>query len=422
MKHLTEYKIASEILLEVLSGKNLSDVFNRYIDKQVSLSSNGVSLNIAKVKDISYGVLRHHFELTAILNKLCQTKPDNKILVILIIGIYELLYTQKPKFAVTNDLVSFSYQETKKDGLKNFVNAVFRNFLRQNTKLCQDLTNNLEFKYNFPNWFINKLKLDYKENWEQIIEASNQKPRLSLRLKNTHDINDYIGLLDAQEITYNIRNGVIVLDNSLPVSKIPLFMDGEVSIQDIHAQKILEIAPIEDGQYILDACSAPGGKTCQILENYKVDLIALDIDNNRLDKVKQNLGRLKLSAKVLCGDAGKLDWWDGKEFDLVIADVPCSATGTIKHNPDIKLHRDPGDIANFVVIQRKIVSNLWQTIKPNGFLVYITCSIFKEENQNNIEFFASHLPNLKVIKEIRLLPDDHGDGFYYCLLQKFLVL
>lgn len=416
MKHFIDYKVVSDILLEVFSGKNLSEVFNRKINLIEKSANNDNNLNKAKIKDLSYGVLRHYFEIRSIIKKLCKNNPDDKINIILSIGLYELRYTKKPKFAVTNDLVSFCYKETKNIGLKNFVNAVFRNFLRFDTKFQQEFENNKEYKYNFPIWFINKLNHDYKERSESIIASLNQKPAFSLRVRS-HILDNYPKLLDEQNIKYQKIDNVVILNNSIAVAKIPLFADGGVSIQDINAQQLLKILPIKNGQYVLDACSAPGGKSCQILENFNVNLVALDIDNSRLDKVRQNLLRLKLNAKVVCGDASKLGWWDNKPFDIVIADVPCSATGTIKHNPDIKLHRQLNDIASFVLTQRKIVINLWEVLKPGGVLVYITCSIFKEENQDNVIFLKSKL-NAILIKELQILPDAFGDGFYYCVLQK----
>jgi 16S rRNA (cytosine967-C5)-methyltransferase len=412
---MNEYELVLDILNLVLSGKNLSEVFNKVIDDNASKKI--FDINIGRIKDISYGVLRHYFELNYILKKLCKHKPDSKVLIILIIGFYELLYTQKPPFAIVNDLVSFSHQQTKNSKFKGFINAVLRNFLRQKNQIKEQITENLECTYNFPQWFIKKLQMDYKNSWLQIITSLNQKPKISLRL-NSIDRAKYIEYLQQANITYTIQDNTIILQNSIAIPKLPLFDEGKVSIQDINAQRLLKLAPLKNNQYILDACSAPGGKACQILENYDVELVALDVAPDRIIKLKQNLNRLNLDAKILCADASILSWWDKRLFDLIIADVPCSATGTIKHNPDIKLHRQLDDIQNFVITQRKIVLNLWQTLKPGGFLVYITCSIFKEENQDNIEFLIQHLANIKKVKEWIFLPDEYGDGFYYALLQK----
>ncbi len=198
----------------------------------------------------------------------------------------------------------------------------------------------------------------------------------------------------------------------------PLFKEGYVSVQDVSAQQLLDFIEIKDEFRILDACSAPGGKACQILENNNVDIIALDIDQKRLAKVKENIDRLELNANLICADATNLNWWDSKPFDMIIADVPCSASGTIKRNPDIKFHRKLKDIKNFVNLQQKIVVNLWNILKPGGKLVYITCSIFKEENELNIDFFKKKLKNIKVNKEINILPTESQDGFFYSILEK----
>ncbi len=411
----TELNIIFKILSEVVSGKNLNESFNKNINVN--------NINVSKIKDLTYGGMRYYYILNSIINKLIKTEPDKEIRILLLIALYEIKYSKKPAYAVTNDIVNFSFKLTKNIKVKNFVNAIIRNFLRKQTELEQDLLNNLEYKYNSPEWLINKLKKDYSDNWENIINYSNNKPKVCLRINTKKiKISDYIKNLDQEEIGYKLINDVVVLDNTISIDKIPLFREGYVSIQDTHAQKLKDVIKFEPNSYVLDACSAPGGKACQILENNQVNLLALDIDNTRLDKVQQNLDRLNLQAKIICANAAQLDWWDKKQFDAIIADVPCSASGTCKKNPDIKFQRKLNDIKNFVNTQREIIFNLWQTLKDNGYLVYITCSIFREENQDNISFFKQNLKGIKVISELQLLPDENGDGFYYCMLKKTSVI
>jgi len=206
--------------------------------------------------------------------------------------------------------------------------------------------------------------------------------------------------------------------HNIKIDNLSLFTEGYVSIQDINAQKLNKIIELTDGLTVLDACAAPGGKTCQILENNNVNLLALDIDRDRINKIQQNLERLDLAADVVCGDAATTTWWNGSKFDVIIADLPCSATGTIKKNPDIKINRRETDIKKFVETQRAIVLNLWQLLKDNGVLVYITCSILPDENQDNIKYLRDKLTDAKPIQELKILPDEFGDGFYYCKLQK----
>ncbi len=402
---MEDYIIISKIIEEVLVGKNLNEVFSKYINE---------------TKDISYGILRNYNKIDNILKVLIKKKPNNnKVLIILLIAIYEINYSKKPKFAICNDLVNLAKFLTKSINLKNFINGVIRNYLRNLEYIEKKLENNIEYKYNFPLWWIEKLKKDFSENYIEILSNLNVIPRLGLRI-NTKKIklNDYLQLLKKEDLSFNIIDNKIVLEDKLNINQIPLFKNGIVSIQDISAQKLIDLIKFNEKDYILDACSAPGGKSCQILENNKVELIALDINENRLKKVKENLERLNLSAKIICADASNLKWWNNKKFDVIIADVPCSASGTIRKNPDIKLHRKLVDIKNFVHIQQEIVLNLWHTLKINGKLVYITCSIFKEENQENINNLIKKMNNAKIIHELFILPTKFSDGFYYCILQK----
>ena len=312
--------------------------------------------------------------------------------------------------------MNLAFQLTENDANKNFVNAVLRNFIRKKDELK---SGDLETKYNMPLWFINKLKHDYPHNYVAILQNLNLEPKLGLRV-NTRKISqdEYIKLLEQEQIDYILRNNKIVLNKVIGIDKIPLFNEGSVSIQDSAAQQLIDFYSFTGDNYVLDACSAPGGKACQVLENIDLELIALDINTNRLQKVEQNLQRLHLKALTQTGDASDLSWWDKRQFDAIIADVPCSATGTIKRNPDIKLHRNLNDIGNFVNTQRAIILNLWETLKVGGKLIYITCSVFKEENQENIQFFIKELKNANFIKELQILPTQYNDGFYYCLLEK----
>lgn len=411
---MSEYFIILDILSSTIKGKNLNDNFNKYTNNLVE------NINLAKIKDICYGCLRNYYKIENILNCLVTKNIENKkIKYLLFIAIYEINNTKKPIYAIVNDIVNLSFNLTKNIKLKNFVNAVIRNYLRSKPEIENKLSNNLQINYDLPKWFINKIIRDYKSDSSQVLLNLNKEPKISLRLNNKKiTLEYYLAKLKQANIEFELFENKICLTNSLSIDKIPLFKEGYISIQDISAQKLSELITIPDNSLVLDACSAPGGKTCQILENYSCSLLALDIDENRLAKVKQNLNRLELKALVKTGDATKLDWWNGQQFDFIISDVPCSATGTIKRNPDIKLHRKLSDIKNFVNLQRKIICNLWQTLKINGTLVYITCSIFKEENQENTKYFAAKLDNLSIGKEISILPNQFRDGFYYCILNK----
>lgn len=409
---MDEYLIIIKILEQVLDGKNLGELYNKEIIKD--------NLNTGKVKDLSFGVVRYYFRLNLILDQLAQRPiTNNKVKLIIIIAIYEIIFTHKAQYAIGNDMVDLVYKLTKKEPLKKFVNAVIRNFIRNQNQIISKLEQNYQYQTNLPKWWVNKIKAQHPENQSKIIDSFNQEPSIYLRINpNKTNLDNYQESLNEAHIEYELIGNAIKLKQNIKVIKIPGFEQGHVSIQDINAMKLIEFVPLKDGLKLLDACSAPGGKACQILENYPVDLTALEIDSKRLTKVAQNIKRLELKAKIINGDATKTNWWDLDKFDVIIVDVPCSASGTLKRNPDIKLNREENDIVNFTKTQRAIVENLWNMLKEKGQLVYITCSIFNEENQENIEYFLTKLPQIKLIKMQSYLPLDQGDGFFYALLQK----
>jgi 16S rRNA (cytosine967-C5)-methyltransferase len=234
-------------------------------------------------------------------------------------------------------------------------------------------------------------------------------------------LGEYIEILKQNNIKYIINeDNKICLEKALDIKDVPLFTDGVSSIQDVAAQYVVNILNQNNiiPKKVFDACAAPGGKTCQILENYNCTLTAMDISSDRLEKIKQNLQRLDLKAKTMVGDAFNLDWWDKNKFDLIVADVPCSASGTIKRNPDIKINRTYDDVIKFTESQRKIVLSLWNCLEDNGYLLYITCSIFRDENQDNIAWLKNNIKGFKLIDELQIIPTEYSDSLYYALVQK----
>jgi len=409
---MKQYLLIIDIIDEVLLGKSLGKVFKNKIQ-------NVNDLNIGKIKDISYGVIRYYEQLNIIFNQLvAQSRCKNKIFILIIIGIYELRYTKKEAYSIINFLVEISSLLDKNISTKKFVNGVLRNYTRKINTIEDNLANDPRFKYSIKDWWINKIKSDYPLDYISILESFNQIPKICLRV-NPKKISqaDYIQILLENNINYNLYDKKIVLTNNIALGQIPLLEEGYVSIQNIGAQKLLEFFSLENAK-VLDACCAPGGKMCQLLENYDVDITGIDIDKERLNTVTQNLKRLGLNAYTRVGNASDLKWWDNKEYDFIIADVPCSASGTIKKNPDIKINRTANELENIAHLQRAIVNNLFKTLKLGGRLLYITCSIFKQENEDNTRYFTQHNSNSKIIKELKILPNEYSDGFYYCLIEK----
>lgn len=398
------------ILLEVYAGKNLNEVLVRYNNQD----------NFPKIKNITYGILRNYYSINYSIDKLVKhSNLQSRIL--LQIGIFELKYSKKPEYAVINDLVNFSFDLTENEKIKNFINGVLREYLRQVELLDLDIQKDYSLKYNIPDWIITKLKKQSKENYLQILNGFNHHPAFGLRV-NKRKINqdEYLLKLDEANLEYKLIQNKICLVKPINITALPLFNNGFISIQDIAAQSSIEILTKHQvpAKYVLDACAAPGGKTCQLLENINCKVVALDIDETRLNKVSDNLKRLNLVAELKLGNAMNKLWWNNKLFDLIIADVPCSASGTLKRNPDIKINRRESDIVNFVDTQRNIVINLWDMLDTNGFMLYITCSIFKEENQDNIEWFKSNLNDFELIEQFQIIPTEYNDSLFYALIKK----
>lgn len=411
---MNEYLISIKIISNVISGKNLNDEFNRQV------SNNKEILNVAKIKDLCNGVIRYYTRFSIILNNLVNKSIKNKkIGILLLISIYELNYTKKQDYFIVSYIVDISYKIAKEDKIKSFVNAVLRNYLRNKNDFNSKYEKNLEFKYSIQKWWIDKLKRNYPEQFEAILDKSNNIPKICLRVdKNKIIFEEYLEVLQFKKIEYNLIDGKIVLQSKILINEIPYFKDGFISIQNISAQKLVEFICFKDNMNILDACCAPGGKMCQILENFSVTMTGIDINADRLLKVRENLNRICKQANLILGDATQDDWWDKNYYDMIIADVPCSASGTIKKNPDIKINRRFTDIIKFVNLQRNIVGNLLNMLQIGGRMLYVTCSIFPEENEENILYLKNKHKNIKIIKELKIIPDEYWDGFYYCLLEK----
>lgn len=312
------------------------------------------------------------------------------------------------------------------------VNAILRNFLRKKDEFAAKLAKTEVATYSYPQWWINKLKAQYPDHWQSILIAGNQHPPMTLRV-NTKKISveEYLQLLERQDIEASHVGGqAVVLIKPVAVEKIPGFSDGVVSVQDYGAQLAAQLLDAEAGMRVLDACCAPGGKTGHILELADVQLTAMDSDAGRLERVQENLSRLQLSADLVAADAAVADWYDGKPFDRILADVPCTASGIVRRHVDIKWLRREADVASFAAQQAKILPNLWQLLAKGGKLLYVTCSVFNEENQTQVDKFLLQHPDAKQLllpvdscKDLsqlngQLIPSTAHDGFFYALLQK----
>lgn len=270
------------------------------------------------------------------------------------------------------------------------------------------------------------MRQDHPQHWQSILCAGNTHPPMSLRINPRRTTVDVAkaDLASAGLSTRRVEPGALLLENPVPVSRLPGFTEGRLSVQDAGAQHAAFLLQARDGERVLDACSAPGGKTAHILELADVDLLALDLDPARLQRVRSNLERLGLTAQTRVADAACVeDWWDGRAFDRILADVPCSASGVARRHPDIKWHRRNTDIAGFAATQARLLDALWQTLAPGGTMLYASCSVFDEENGAQLLAFCARHDDARRLslhgrKEVQLLPNAEHDGFYYAALRK----
>jgi 16S rRNA (cytosine967-C5)-methyltransferase len=415
---------ASQIVQQVmLDGRNL----NQILDASLRKKSVWTAAQRAALQDLSYGTLRYFGQLQGLLSLLLH-KPlsDDRIRYLLLVALYQLQYSKAAQHAVVDHAVkSAQMQHVKVSGL---VNAILRNFLRQQTELLQQVEQRAEAKHNHPQWWIDELENQYGAISTAILAAGNQHPPMTLRINQRRgSANDYLEQLAEQQIGASIiEPDAIQLEKPVGVDKLPGFFDGLISVQDAGAQYAATLLDVQDGMRVLDACAAPGGKTAHILECTTVELLAVDKDEKRLQRVMENLRRLGLSASLKAGDAAQPDdWWDGEPFERILADVPCSASGVVRRHPDIKWLRRRADLAGFAAQQLNILQALWRVLAQDGKLLYATCSVFQQENEQIIAAFLSQYPDARRLPVAlpdnstgQLLPNDRHDGFFYALLQK----
>ena len=424
---------AAKALTAVLNGKaSLNSSLPLQLDK-VEARDRGLT------QDLAFGTARWQPRLSALANKLLQ-KPfkaaDADVEALLLVGLYQLLYTRIPAHAAIGETVGCA-DKLKKPWAKALLNAVLRNAQRESEALLAELERDPVVRTAHPRWLQKSLKAFWPEQWEAICAANNAHPPMILRVNRRHHSRDaYLQLLveagiEAQPCTFS-QDG-IVLAAACDVRNLPGFAEGWISVQDEAAQLAADLLDLAPGQRVLDACCAPGGKTCHILEVEPklAGVVAVDLEAKRLVRVRENLERLGLSAELIAADGrDTATWWDGKPFQRILLDAPCSATGVIRRHPDIKLTRQPDDIAALATLQGELVDAMWPTLEVGGILLYATCSTLPTENTEVIEAFLARTPGAREldiagqfgIKQPhgrQLLAQEGGhDGFYYAKLIK----
>jgi len=322
-----------------------------------------------------------------------------------------------------------------------FVNAVLRRFLRERDALVAAAQRDPLARYNHPDWWVARLKLDWPDHWRAILDADNQRPPMTLRVNARHgDAARYVACLAERGIQAAVVGPyAVALAQPTPVTQLPGFAQGEVSVQDAAAQlaaPLLIGAGLAPGVRVLDACAAPGGKTAHLLELADLDVLALDSDPTRLARVHDTLARVGLQARTVAADAGAPStWWDGRPFDAILLDAPCSAAGIVRRHPDVRWLRRASDITALAATQARLLDALWPLLTPGGRLLYCTCSVFKSEGSDQIDAFLQRQPEARVAASpaspghLLPLPDNAperpahefsaaADGFFYALIEK----
>jgi len=422
--------IAARVIYKILQdGSSLTATLD------TALMAVESSKDRAFIQALCYGVLRQFHRLDFVLAQLVE-KPikDNEIKAIALLGLYQLGFMRvKPHAAVSETIQAIR----KKNWAKPLINALLRTYLRQQDTLEQLLTTVPSATFSHPNWLIKEIQQNWSMQSTFILNENNKQAPMVLRantLKTSRK--NYLELLIQQGIsatTLDYCASAILLEKPVNVDQLPKFAEGWVSVQDSAAQLAASLLSIEPNQRVLDVCAAPGGKMAHCLEiqpNLQ-ELVAVDIDAIRMQRVIENMHRIGLQANTIIGDATRpKDWWDGKQFDRILIDAPCSATGVIRRHPDIKLLRKPEDIDLLRIMQKNILDAIWPLLTSGGILLYATCSVLKQENEQQIADFlachadATHLPILVTWGHSRLYGrqiltgEDNMDGFYYALLCK----
>jgi len=416
---------ASHALQAVLRGRSLTPALGAIWQQDAGLDASARGA----IQDIAYGTCRWLGTLREVLAQLLH-KPltDAALEPLLLVALYQLGWTRAPAHAVVDSAV----RNCGRVGLRSaqgLVNAVLRNFLRSPGPYMERARAASEVgRYSYPRWWIDRVRAAWPDAWRDILEAGNAHPPMTLRVNLRRiALAAYSARLHAEGIEHTTpADAAVRLAHPMPAQRLPGFDEGLVSVQDLGAQFAARLLDLHPGQRVLDACAAPGGKSAHMLERAPVELLAIDRDAVRLERVRDNLERLRLHAVLCAADAGSTSsWWDGRPFDRILLDAPCSASGVVRRHPDSKWLRREQDIAQLAAEQSRLLAASWQMLAPGGKLLFVTCSIFPEETSEQIvAFLDAHRDAAR--QPLRDFPHDDGqllpcevhDGFFYALLEK----
>lgn len=421
---------AARAVVHVRDGISLPQALSRvFADLNAPAQARGA------IQDIAYRTMRRLGTAEALVRTLASKPPTVPLLHGLLCCALALMPESEHEagaapyesFTIVDQAVTAAAADPQIAHAKGMVNAVLRRYLRESDALLQKLRKQPAARWNYPEWWIEAVKSAWPYDWEAILDAGNSTPPLTLRVnRRKTTVEDYLkALADNGMSGTRIGPDAVRLEHPVPVARIPGFSDGMASVQDAAAQLAAPLLDVHDGMRVLDACAAPGGKTGHILETADVDLLALDRDANRLVRIDENLQRLQLQAKLKAGDASSRDWWDGIMFDRILADVPCTASGIVRRHPDIRWLRRPDDATHLATLSRRILDNLWQMLRPDGKLLFVTCSLWPQESEMQAAAFAARNQATRLPAPGQLLPtagvQQNHDGLFYALFQKDVV-
>ncbi len=416
------------------NGESLDDALDR-CETSVETGS------MAAIQALAYGTVRWYPRIDFWISQLLEagTKPRPQVRALLAVGMHQLAFSSHPPHAIVDQAVEAA-RELGQPRAASLINAVLRRFLREQQALNAATDKVPAARFAHPFWWVEQIRRDWPQEWSQVLEANNQPPPMWLRVNRRKTSRSaYVDALREASITAQVSeyaSDAVLLQTALPVNALPGFESGVVSVQDAGAQLAADLLEVRDGMRVLDACAAPGGKTCHLLERADLDVVAIDRSAARLAQLEQNLRRLGLSATVIEGDAADTArWWNGQPFERVLLDAPCTASGVIRRHPDVKLRRRPADIESLQREQLRLLRALWPVLATAGRLLYVTCSILRAENEEVIRLFREAEPAAMLVPistsfgppgkrmaagaGVQILPGAAGmDGFYYACLEK----
>ena len=442
--------IAVPAVAAVLQGESLSSSLKRALELTAAASSNSLTqaetaaVMGAAVRDLCYNTLRDYGVVDVLTDRLARGDLEPVVRALIYCALGELIRRPTTAHAVVDQAVQAAVL-LRRVRAKGLVNAVLRQFLRQKQNLLLQLQQTDPGRYHHPQWWVDHLRQSHPDDWQHILAEAEVHPPMTLRV-NQRRGNVVRSLERMKQAGIAVRDpslqppsdcpiAPILLERALPVTRLPGFAEGEVSVQDAGAQLAAFLLDTQPGMRVLDACAAPGGKAAHVLELVDCQLLAMDVDAQRSQRIQENLTRLGLQAQLVVGDAtdpktGVLP--TGMQFDRILADVPCTASGVVRRHPDIRWLRRAGDIAGFAAQQARLLEALWPRLVAGGKLLYVTCSVFPEENSQQIQQFLRGHPDavdldcastplaraMGMRADGQLLPSPEHDGFFYALLAK----